>query len=50
MAKARTAYVCGECGAEFGKWQGQCDACGAWNTLSEVVLEPAGAKSTSASR
>jgi DNA repair protein RadA/Sms len=50
MAKARTAYVCGECGAEFGKWQGQCDACGAWNTLSEVVLEPAGAKSASASR
>lgn len=24
MAKARTAYVCNECGAEFSKWQGQC--------------------------
>ncbi len=41
MAKARTAYVCGQCGAEYSKWQGQCDACGAWNTLSEFVVEPA---------
>ncbi|HTA65648.1 MAG TPA: DNA repair protein RadA [Xanthomonadaceae bacterium] len=46
MPKARTAYVCSECGADFGKWQGQCDACGAWNTLSEIVIEPA----TSASK
>src|SRR5690606_13242805 len=42
MAKARTAYVCSECGADFSKWQGQCGACGAWDTLSEIVLEPAG--------
>ena len=33
MAKARTAYVCSECGAEYNKWQGQCGECGAWNTL-----------------
>jgi len=38
---ARTAYVCGDCGAEYSKWQGQCSECGAWNTLSQVVLEPA---------
>jgi DNA repair protein RadA/Sms len=38
MAKAKTAYVCGECGAEFSKWQGQCTDCGAWNVLSEVRL------------
>ncbi len=50
MAKARTAYVCGECGAEFNKWQGQCGECGAWNTLSEIVLEAAGAKASPASR
>ncbi|KAA8982509.1 MULTISPECIES: DNA repair protein RadA [Gammaproteobacteria] len=37
-SKARTAYVCGDCGAEYSKWQGQCGACGAWNTLSEVRL------------
>lgn len=41
MAKARTAYVCGECGAEYTKWQGQCTECGVWNVLGEVVLEPA---------
>ena len=49
--KARTAYVCNECGAEFSKWQGQCGECGAWNTLSEFVLEPASAgKGVAASR
>ena len=42
MGKARIAYVCGECGAEYSKWQGQCGECSAWNTLSQIVLEPAG--------
>src|SRR6476659_2700159 len=41
MAKAKTAYVCNQCGAEYNKWQGQCEACGAWNTLSEFVVEAA---------
>ena len=41
MAKSKTAYVCHQCGAEHTKWQGQCEACGAWNTLSEFVVEPA---------
>lgn len=36
MAKTRTAYVCTECGADYSKWQGQCTACQAWNTISEV--------------
>ncbi|MBB1087366.1 DNA repair protein RadA [Lysobacter sp. SG-8] len=40
-AKARTAYVCTECGADHSKWQGQCAECGAWNALSEFVVEPA---------
>jgi DNA repair protein RadA/Sms len=44
MAKPKTAYVCSDCGASFNKWQGQCGECGAWNTLSEIVLESAGAK------
>ena len=39
MAKApKTAYVCNDCGAEFSRWQGQCSACKAWNTISEVCL------------
>jgi len=45
MAKSATkrssAHVCNECGADYAKWQGQCDACGAWNSLSEIVLEAA---------
>jgi DNA repair protein RadA/Sms len=42
MAKAKTAYVCNQCGAEHNKWQGQCESCGVWNTLSEIVIAPAG--------
>lgn len=33
MAKHKIAFVCGECGAEHGKWQGQCASCRQWNTL-----------------
>jgi DNA repair protein RadA/Sms len=43
MAKARTAFVCSDCGASSTRWQGQCPDCAAWNTLAEMVLEPAGA-------
>lgn len=45
MAKAKTAYVCTECGADTTKWQGQCGNCGAWNTLTEIKLS-SGSKST----
>lgn len=38
MAKQKTAYVCSDCGGEHAKWQGQCDHCGVWNTLSEFRL------------
>ncbi|MEE4284188.1 MAG: DNA repair protein RadA [Pseudomonadales bacterium] len=40
MAKTKTAYVCSDCGAEFAKWQGQCNACNEWNTLSRVNISP----------
>jgi len=50
VARAKTAYVCGECGAEHNKWQGQCGECGAWNSLSEIVLESAAAQSPAARR
>jgi DNA repair protein RadA/Sms len=50
MAKSKTAYVCGECGADFNKWQGQCGECGAWNSLSEIVLEAAGSVPAAARR
>jgi DNA repair protein RadA/Sms len=41
VAKKKTAFVCTDCGADFPKWQGQCPACGAWNTLQEFVHDPA---------
>ena len=41
MAKAKKAFVCTECGGEHSKWQGQCNDCGEWNTLKEIVIEPA---------
>ncbi len=47
MAKSKTAYVCGDCGASFNKWQGQCGECDAWNTLTGIVLETAAAPSAS---
>lgn len=47
-SKTRTAYVCNECGADYSKWQGQCAACGAWDSLSEIRLETtSGAATTS---
>ena len=39
MAKAKTIYVCTECGGQALKWQGQCPHCQAWNTLVESVAE-----------
>ncbi len=37
MAKAKSVYVCDECGSRQPKWQGQCPDCGAWNTLAETI-------------
>ncbi|HSO47982.1 MAG TPA: DNA repair protein RadA, partial [Rhizobiaceae bacterium] len=39
MAKAKTVYTCTECGGQSPKWQGQCPACNAWNTLVETIAE-----------
>ena len=41
MAKAKTQYVCTECGGTSPKWQGQCPHCNAWNTLGESRVEAA---------
>lgn len=37
--KAKTVFFCTECGNETPKWQGQCSACGLWNTLVEQPKE-----------
>ncbi|WP_068637839.1 DNA repair protein RadA [Thauera butanivorans] len=41
MAKARTAFVCSECGGQVARWQGQCPQCQAWNTLVETAITAA---------
>ncbi len=33
--KNGTVYVCQSCGQSFPKWQGNCSACGEWNTLAQ---------------
>lgn len=39
MAKVKTAFFCQSCGSQYAKWQGQCNACKAWNTLVEEVVQ-----------
>jgi DNA repair protein RadA/Sms len=39
LAKAKTIYVCNTCGGNTPRWQGQCPACQAWNTLEESLSE-----------
>jgi DNA repair protein RadA/Sms len=41
MAKRKTSFVCSDCGAEFSRWQGQCNDCQAWNTITEFVVSTA---------
>src|SRR6478752_6285753 len=43
MSKRHLAFICQNCGAAHGRWQGKCEGCGGWNTLSEEGGErPAG--------
>jgi DNA repair protein RadA/Sms len=39
MARAKTAYVCNECGATALQWFGSCPSCGAAGALSETLSE-----------
>ncbi|MCI9403772.1 MAG: DNA repair protein RadA [Oscillospiraceae bacterium] len=40
MAKEKTVFFCTDCGNELLRWQGQCPACGAWNTIAEKPSAP----------
>ncbi len=42
MAKAKTQFVCQNCGASYQKWTGKCDNCGEWNTLVEQAPTSSG--------
>ena len=37
MARAAIEYVCNQCGNVSTKWSGKCEACGQWNTISEMA-------------
>lgn len=50
MAKAKSSYVCQDCGATHPKWMGRCDACGAWNSLSEEAGAESAPKGLGAKR
>jgi predicted ATP-dependent serine protease len=39
MAKSKEVFICQNCGASSPKWQGQCAACGEWNTLVAELLQ-----------
>ena len=48
MAKSKTTFICSNCAHITTKWAGQCESCGAWNTLSEQTALASGpAASTS---
>src|SRR4051794_35346662 len=36
--RAQTRFVCQSCGESFLRWEGQCRACAAWNSLVETVV------------
>lgn len=50
MAKARTVYVCQECGRKSPKEMGRCPQCGEYNTMVGEIVEPTSAKKKSAPR
>lgn len=35
MSRRTLSFICQNCGAAYGRWQGKCEACGEWNTLAE---------------
>jgi len=41
VAKAKTAYVCAECGASALQWFGSCPSCGSAGSLTETAVEKA---------
>ena len=41
MAKVKTTFFCQSCGSQYSKWQGQCNSCKSWNTISEeLIIQP----------
>lgn len=36
--KTKTSFFCKNCGTEYAKWQGQCNSCKSWNTITEAIF------------
>ncbi|MFI5319052.1 MAG: DNA repair protein RadA [Myxococcota bacterium] len=45
MAKARSIFLCNECGTQQPRWLGRCPGCGAWDSFVEESSAPADAAS-----
>ena len=39
MAKAKSVFVCQNCGAQRSRWEGRCTDCNSWNTFVEEKVE-----------
>src|SRR6478735_9406152 len=39
MSKVKTTFFCQNCGAQYARWQGQCNSCKAWNTIAEEIIQ-----------
>ncbi len=44
MAKARSIYMCTQCGAQHPRWLGRCPSCEAWSSLVEEVASDSGVR------
>jgi DNA repair protein RadA/Sms len=38
--KAKSVYICAQCGFQSPKWAGKCPECGEWNTMTEELVQP----------
>ena len=39
MSKLKSSFYCQNCGARYAKWQGQCNKCNSWNSITEELIE-----------
>ena len=39
MLKVKTSFFCQNCGAQYSRWQGQCNSCKEWNTIVEEIIQ-----------
>lgn len=44
--KAKSQFICQQCGMSYAKWVGQCTNCQAWNSLVGQVIESGNTKKT----